>query len=209
MFSPPPQPLPLPSHFPGPDEYISSLLTFYRNPLFQTLCGGVHILDFFTRDPPEDVYTRILPAEWRAYFGQLSIDEVLDVLLRRELRDSCGTTDDGEPLIPPSLREFILQVRGHCLQREFCPRWAASEDAVGKAKNLRKQRRKGEVLDEEEEVLRVLTVGMKPKKMHEVRVECMNISLSFSLSVCRPGELQSYPRRLRDTTQEKHTISVC
>lgn len=54
---------------------------------------------------------------------------------------------------------------------------------MGKAKKLRKQSRKGEVLDEEEEVLRVLTVGMKPKKMHEVRVECIRASLSSPMFV--------------------------
>ena len=73
---------------------------------------------------------------------------------------------------------------------------------IGKAKRLRKQRRKGEVLDEEEEVLRVLTVGMKPKKMHEVRVKCMNLSLSLFVCVYkfRPGELQYYLRKPKDYT---------
>ena len=71
--------------------------------------------------------------------------------------------------IPESLKAYIKQVRGHCLVRDFNPRWAKDEEEIEKARKLRKARRKGEVLSEEEEAIRVLTVGMKPKKMHEVR----------------------------------------
>lgn len=177
MFDPPPQPLPLPPRFNTPEAYITSLLHFTQTPLFQTLCGGVHILDFFTRDPPDDIYTKILPADWRDYFERLTIDQVLDVLLRREdvntnntaTTTNNTTTTTEEPQIPPSLAEFIYNVRSHMLVREFRPRWAGSEEEVDGARKLRKQRRRGEVLGEEEEVLRRLTVGMKPKKMHEVR----------------------------------------
>ncbi|RPB19677.1 hypothetical protein L211DRAFT_592375 [Terfezia boudieri ATCC MYA-4762] len=166
MFTPPPQPLPLPAPFSTPDDYIASLLAFTQQPLFQTLCGGVHILDFFTRDPPEDIYTSILPSSWREYFGQLPIEKILDKLMRDDL--SADGEGDG-PRIPESLKQFILNVRGHMLVREFRPRWVGSEEEVGRAGRLRKQRVRGEVLREEEEILRGLTVGMKPKKMHEVR----------------------------------------
>ncbi|KAF8430480.1 hypothetical protein BGX38DRAFT_398337 [Terfezia claveryi] len=166
MFTPPQQPLPLPAPFSTPDDYIASLLTFIQQPLFQTLCGGVHILDFFTRDPPEDIYTSILPSSWREYFGQLPIEKILDKLMRDDL--SADGVRDG-PRIPESLKQFILNVRGHMLVREFRPRWVGSEEEVGRAGRLRKHRVRGEVLREEEEILRGLTVGMKPKKMHEVR----------------------------------------
>ncbi|KAF8425475.1 methyltransferase domain-containing protein [Tirmania nivea] len=165
MFAPPPQPLPLPSRFSTPDEYITSLISFTQLPLFQTLCGGVHILDFFTRDPPEDIYTSILPPSWRGHFDQLPIEKILDTLMRDELS---ADEEGDEPRIPEDLKQFILDVRGHMLVREFRPRWAGSEEEVGRAGRLRKQRVRGEAAREEEEMLRGLTVGMKPKKMHEV-----------------------------------------
>ena len=168
MFTPPSQPLPLPPRFSTPDEYITSLLHFTQHPLFQTLCGGVHILDFFTRDPPEDIYTSIIPPSWREYFGQFPIEKVLDILMRDDLSGNGEEEKDGSR-IPEDLKEFILNVRGHMLVREFRPRWAGSEEEIRRAGRLRKQRVRGEVVREEEEMLRGLTVGMKPKKMHEVR----------------------------------------
>ncbi|KAF8541394.1 methyltransferase domain-containing protein [Trichophaea hybrida] len=100
---PPSQPLPVSQRFSttSPDEYIKSLLTFSSDPLLQTLCGGIHILDFFTRD------------------SETSIDHVLDLLLRIPL--SSFSTD-----VPSSLKEYIRNVRDHTLQRDFV-RHAASE----------------------------------------------------------------------------------
>ncbi|KAF8460613.1 methyltransferase domain-containing protein [Kalaharituber pfeilii] len=187
MFEPPAKPLPLPPRFSTPDAYIASLLAFSRTPMLQTLCGGVHILDFFTRDPPNDIYSTILPADWRAYFSSLSIEEVLDVLMRLDLNrletapssgseSSSTSSDDGDDggagvgarPIPATLKTFIQEVRDHCLVRDFVPRWANTPDAVTGAMKLRKQYKRGEDLDDDEHVMRHMTVGMKPKKMHEV-----------------------------------------
>jgi hypothetical protein len=48
----PPTPLPFSDDFNSADSYVESLLQFTAaSTIFQTLCGGVHILDFFTREP--------------------------------------------------------------------------------------------------------------------------------------------------------------
>jgi hypothetical protein len=46
----PDQPLPLSAEFDNVDNYVESLLNFSTSSwLLQTLCGGVHVLDFYTR----------------------------------------------------------------------------------------------------------------------------------------------------------------
>ncbi|KAF4620125.1 hypothetical protein G7Y89_g14697 [Cudoniella acicularis] len=64
----PPKPLPYPTDpsFPTTDSYVTSLLNFtHTSTIFQTLCGGVHILDFFTRSP--SLYHVVIPVEWRGW----------------------------------------------------------------------------------------------------------------------------------------------
>ena len=49
---PPEKLLPYPDCWSSTDEYVDSLLEFaVTSDLFQILCGGVHILDFFTHEP--------------------------------------------------------------------------------------------------------------------------------------------------------------
>lgn len=151
------QPLPLPPQFTTVDAYISSLLIFSRNSLFQTLCGGVHILDFFTRDSSDnsspqsqDLYHTILPAEWISYFSVRPLDDLLELILRTE-------PSDIDPNCPESLRIFIADVRSHSLRREF-----VKKERVRKAvrKSMGAGRKDGEEW--------ALNAGMKPKKIHEV-----------------------------------------
>ncbi|KAL7275006.1 hypothetical protein RUND412_002070 [Rhizina undulata] len=153
---PPGQHLPFPAEFSDVDSYIASLLNFSQNSLFQTLCGGVHILDFFTRDvsdtstaSPKDLYHSILPAEWIGYFTANGVEEVLDILMRRDLGEL-----EKEGGCPENLRVFIGEIRSHSLRREFARRETSDKKSVGIEK-----RNGGEW---------ALNAGMKPKKIHEV-----------------------------------------
>ncbi|TGZ80611.1 hypothetical protein EX30DRAFT_332139 [Ascodesmis nigricans] len=151
---PPSQPLPYDtSRFSSPEEYVDSLLEFSRNPLLRLLCGGVHILDFFTKDrkdgasddEPEDLYSAVLPEPWRAYLGKLEMDEVLELLLRTPV-------DQFSADVPDDLQWYIKEVRDHSLRREFA--------RVEESKRAMKETRPG--------TERALYAGMKPKKVHEV-----------------------------------------
>lgn len=171
----PNQPLPLSERFSDPDIYIDSLLDFITtSELFQRLCGGVHILDFITREP--DLYSASLPSSWRQWFSAREMQEILDLLMREDLEQfpprSADKTrvegspevslDDGAPrpptwrdgpLPPESLLEYIRDIRGHCLSR----RHHSVEEMNGvppKAKQTK--------------LARHVAVGMKPKKIHEV-----------------------------------------
>ncbi|KAG0133785.1 hypothetical protein HOY82DRAFT_555610 [Tuber indicum] len=148
----PPSPLlPYSPQFTSPEEYITSLLTFTSNPLFQTLCGGVHILDFFTRDSgtkPVDLYHEILPADWISFFSAQEIPSVLDHLLRTPI-------DQLPKTCPETLVTFITQVRIHSLNRDF-----TRPPALAKAKTSAGVSHSGEEW--------ALNAGMRPKKIHEV-----------------------------------------
>lgn len=148
----PSQPLPLPKAFASVDTYIPSLLQFGTStPLLLTLCGGVHILDFFTRT--EDVYESVFPSTWRQWFKQKDIMTILDLILRDDVDDllsGSGTgaslkenRDGGSP--PIDLLEFIRDVRKHCLDRSFKP-----------------------IDSNAPPIARHVAVGMKLKKVHEV-----------------------------------------
>lgn len=150
----PDTPLPLPAEFTDPDHYIESLLHFSTSSwLLQTLCGGVHILDFYTRSP--DLYSIILPQSWRDWFKYRDIMDVLDLLMREDLGQFApkeGETRvswrDG-PSPPDDLLDYIKDVRKHLLAREFPPR--------------------GSDLKPQKAALpRHIAMGMKVKKVHEV-----------------------------------------
>ncbi|QDS69083.1 hypothetical protein FKW77_010080 [Venturia effusa] len=149
----PKPPLPLPPEFTHVDTYISSLLHFSTSStLHRTLCGGIHINDFFNRDP--DLYTHVLPPEWREYFGNVGVFEVLDVLMRVDLggmgvRDAGVEGDEGVGIDvrpPESLIRYIRDVRRHLLNRTFTPDTSSSERRMD----------------------RKIAVGMNVKKKHEV-----------------------------------------
>ena len=62
-------PLPVKSGFNDAEAYVESLLSFITSSkLFQNLCGGVHILDFLTKEP--DLYSTVLQknGEFGSYY---------------------------------------------------------------------------------------------------------------------------------------------
>ncbi|KAJ4993581.1 hypothetical protein SVAN01_01129 [Stagonosporopsis vannaccii] len=146
----PEQPLPLPAEFDNVDDYVASLLNFSTSSwLLQTLCGGVHVLDFYTRTP--DLYSTILPQPWRDWFKDRDIMHVLDLLMREDLTqfdDQTSTWRDG-PSPPRDLVQYIEDVRKHLLARDFPPPGSYP-------------RPEGTAL------ARHITMGMKVKKVHEV-----------------------------------------
>lgn len=164
------RPLPLHPDFADADIYVDSLLTFATScELFQRLCGGVHILDFFTKEP--DLYSAVLPSEWRSWFLLHQVSDILDLLMREDLHQF----EDIQPLqgdlatspitshdqfngikrewrghLPPprSLLDYIRTIRKHSLDRTF-----RVKDQKGLTKTA---------------LSRIVSVGMKPKKIHEV-----------------------------------------
>ena len=137
------------------------------------------MLDFFTRPPPHDLYSTVIPTPWREYLDGLDIHDVLHLLMRSD-PDAIEKTHPG---CPDSLKDYIIAVRRHTLARDFIPRWSSTRRRPGcarpedeaeedieviKAKILRQPRRKGENFSVDEDRRRRLMVGMSPKKMHEV-----------------------------------------
>ncbi|KAG4433436.1 hypothetical protein IFR05_011082 [Cadophora sp. M221] len=136
----PPTPLPFSPDFKNADDYVESLLEFSAaSTIFQTLCGGVHILDFFTREP--SLYHTVIPAEWRSWLMARDSMDLLDFLMRDDLEKMRG--DDP----PESLIKYIREIRKHSLRRTVAAR------------------REGEAITK---LPRHVAVGMIPKKMHEV-----------------------------------------
>ncbi|CAG8977500.1 hypothetical protein HYALB_00009334 [Hymenoscyphus albidus] len=134
----PEKPIPFPDDFATADEYVDSLLKFSAaSTIFQTLCGGVHILDFFTRTP--SLYHTVIPLEWRSWLMARESMELLDFFMR----DDLSIPRDDEP--PESLLKYVKDIRKHSLQRSL---------PVGKEKDRK--------------LPRTVSVGMIPKKVHEV-----------------------------------------
>lgn len=153
--------LPKDSYFQSDDEYVASLLTFATScELFQRLCGGVHILDFLTKEP--DLYSTVLPQDWRDWFDLKDISDILDLLMREEISIleellAAGSKGSGGEALwrdsrapPASLLDYILTIRKHSLGRHYVRSCRAE---AGKNASL----------------LRHVAVGMKPKKVHEVQ----------------------------------------
>ncbi|KAF2733381.1 hypothetical protein EJ04DRAFT_544181 [Polyplosphaeria fusca] len=147
----PEKPLPIPPFFETVDDYVDSLLHFASSSrLLQTLCGGVHILDFYTRSP--GLYSTILPESWRSWFRDRDIMDILDLLMREDLSQlQLGDQSAkwrGGPMPPVDLVEYLQDVRKHLLDRQ--PRPSSSP------------------LDETKGISRSVSMGMKVKKVHEV-----------------------------------------
>ncbi|PGH01099.1 hypothetical protein GX51_05414 [Blastomyces parvus] len=184
----PENPLPLPSCWPDTDTYVSSLLTFATtSTIFRNLCGGVHILDFLTRVP--DLYTAVLPQEWRDFFAHHDIGAILGLLMREDIerllqdithRNERGEDDVGGswregPVHPPeSLLRYIHEIRRHCLQREFTPLPIPTPDKNKILNNNNDNISNNNNNDDDGNdsncttIPRHIAVGMKPKKAHEV-----------------------------------------
>lgn len=136
----PERPLPHSDEFSSADEYVDSLLHFTaKSELFRFLCGGVHILDFFTTEP--GLFVSAIPKEWQDYLLQNAPMVLLDFLMRDDL--SSVSAVPGAP--PESLIQYAKDIRRLSLQRSFHP-----------------SRPKLPVL------ARPVALGMKTKKVHEV-----------------------------------------
>ncbi|MCJ1407318.1 hypothetical protein MMC19_001389 [Ptychographa xylographoides] len=163
--------IPYPDVHPSEEEYVAALLSFITtSDMLQALCGGVHILDFLTREP--DLFETVLPGEWRDWLRGVEITDVLDLLMREDLDLLWRQTTDthpihsharpqklppevkdiwrGHPTPPRSLLRYIESVRHLTLDRSFRPSTVVSDDV--KPQHLSRQ----------------IAVGMKPKKAHEV-----------------------------------------
>jgi len=147
--------LPLPAEFNDVDEYVESLLKFATSSwMLQTLCGGVHILDFYTRSP--NLYASLLPQHWRAWLRDQDMMDILDLLMRDDLSQfeaqregGLEATWRGRSPPPADFVEYLQDVRKHLLCRTFSPRYAKSASKNGN-------------------IARNIAMGMKVKKVHEV-----------------------------------------
>ncbi|KAJ5280363.1 hypothetical protein N7478_005735 [Penicillium angulare] len=149
------RPLPLAEEWEDTETYIKALLPFATsNVLFINLCGGVHILDFLTREP--DLYATLLSENWRVFFDNHDVQDVIRLLLHEDIGP---LREPGEPnrtwnggAFPPSdLLEYIYNVRRLVLQRDFF------------SPHLDKKKSK---------LPRHISTGMNKKKVHEV--ECFS-----------------------------------
>ena len=161
------RPLPLTSGFDNEEAYVESLLSFITSSgLFQSLCGGVHILDFLTKEP--DLYSTLLPEDWRVWFLLHDVSTILDLFMKEDddslellkrskvtlhaAKQSTNSTWRGGPCPPISLLEYIQAIRRHALNRDFRPLDASAVPSSVGASSLPRH----------------VAVGMKPKKIHEV-----------------------------------------
>ena len=212
----PVQPLPINASFATTDEYVESLLAFATSSqLFQHLCGGVHVLDFLTQEP--DLYSILLPLEWRMWFELHDIFAILDLFLREdsdildnlrrasETRSTARVDASRKPTwrdrtVPPqSLLDYILTIRKHALSRNYHV--------------IHDQSNTSDCLP------RHIAVGMKPKKIHEVQQFVRYIDrLSTDLASCSPhsithivdfGSGQNYlGRTLASPPYNKHVVAL-
>lgn len=149
----PEKPIPHTDEFGSADEYVDALLQYITTtPVFQTLCGGVHIMDFYTTDP--GLFYSVVPADWQPFLLDQEPMELLDFLLRDDM-DSVATTATPTGRVPPptSLVQYVRDVRRFCLQRSF------SETST---------RRSPSQPSKPAKLARKITTGMSVKKLHEV-----------------------------------------
>lgn len=133
--------LPIASDFKEVSEYVDSLLNFATsNFYFQTLVGGVHIMDFFTHEP--NLYKSVLPADWQTWLKEPESMELLNLLMRDDLETLSSRYGQS---MPESLIEYVKDIRRLSLRRAFEPKPL-------KQKTLPRH----------------IAVGMVPKKIHEV-----------------------------------------
>ncbi|KAF4555198.1 Hypothetical protein D9617_3g022700 [Elsinoe fawcettii] len=190
----PEKPLPYDNSFSSPEEFLSSLLDLLTgSSLLRTLCGGVHMLEFFTFEP--GLYTSILPATWRHFLDAHDIMDILDLLMREDLETIGDATWRGGPSPPGELLDYIKTVRRHTLNHGF-----RGPDPVPLAREV--------------------TLGMGVKKVHEVSQFTSYISrLTSDLSSASPenaithivdlGSGQGYlPRALASPPHDHNVVGV-
>lgn len=196
-------PLPLSDEWNDPEEYVAALLSFAtESVMFMNLCGGVHILDFLTREP--DLYSSLLPEDWRSFFEHHDIHDILQLLLREELDPLCDQvgsnavendrTWNGSAFPPTTLLEYIRNIRRLSLSRDFTP-------------------------DKSGGLPQHISVGMNKKKAHEVEQFSRYVaSLSEVVHESRAeplthiadfGSGQNYlGRTLASAPHHKHIIAI-
>lgn len=202
------RPLPLAEEWDDVDTYVNALLSFAsENLLFMNLCGGVHILDFLTREP--DIYTALLSESWRTFFDQHDIHDIIRLLLREDIEplrqaDTNGDAQDGSrtwnggAFPPQDLLEYIQNVRRLSLVRDFTSPFPNSTKST---------------------LPRHIAVGMNKKKVHEVEHFSEYIaSLSNTVNERRGepvshivdfGSGQNYlGRTLASSPYHKHIIAI-
>ncbi|KAF2673779.1 hypothetical protein BT63DRAFT_421908 [Microthyrium microscopicum] len=165
-------PLPLPKGFTTAGDYVDSLLDFAtKSHILHYLCGGVHILDFFTQSP--DLYCTIIPEEWRQWFDTQDIQDILEFLLRENPDVSVSAkslhstaqeprSKNGGPMPPQSLLQYVCSIKKLCLDTSFSPQ-KKEASKVSKPRQSVKQNKSNYMPSNH-----ALIAGMSPKKQHEV-----------------------------------------
>ncbi|KAJ5921428.1 hypothetical protein N7466_009754 [Penicillium verhagenii] len=199
------RPLPIAEVWECPDAYIEALLSFSTTSvLFMNLCGGVHMVDFLTREP--DVYKSILPEDWRDFFDQHDVQDIIHLLLREDIQllqasrelgtDKSSSTWNGGAFPPQTLLDYISKVRQLALARDFS---ASSADGI--------------------ELPKQVAMRMNRKKVHEVKCLSQYVaSLSDTVQEHRGepvshivdfGSGQNYlGRTLASSPYHKHIIAI-
>lgn len=189
----PQKPLPYSDVFPSADEYVENLLYFAANSeLFQFLCGGVHILDFFTSEP--GTFVSAVPPEWQPFLLQNEPMALLDFITRADLDAVPPQGSPGAP--PPTLLQYVKDIRRLSLKRSFTP----------SKPNLPK-------------LPRSVALGMNVKKVHEVAHfseyidkladEVANVSGQPLTHLVDFGSGQNYlGRALASPPYNKHIVAV-
>jgi hypothetical protein len=132
--------LPVSDEFSSTEQYVEDLLRFATNSdIFQLLCGGVHVLDFFTNEP--GLFYSAVPSAWQSFLLECEPMVLLDFLMR----DDLDSIPPGPRQPPDSLVEYVKDIRRLSLRRSFSAR-----------------QKKLAVLP------RHVALGMKQKKLHEV-----------------------------------------
>lgn len=139
---PPRKPLPCSDEFESTEQYVEALFKFAStSDEFQILCGGVHILDFFTNEP--GLFQWVLAPDWQAFLMECTPMVLLDFLMRDDL--DAPPTERSWPDPPESLRQYVREIRRLSLSRDFTP-----------------------VKPKLPVIPRHVAVGMNVKKVHEV-----------------------------------------
>ncbi|KAJ6043578.1 hypothetical protein N7460_004933 [Penicillium canescens] len=199
------RPLPISGAWEHPDAYIEALLCFSTTSvLFMNLCGGVHMVDFLTREP--DLYTTILPKDWISFFEQHDIQDIIRLLLREDIEhirsagepseDQSSRTWNGGAFPPQSLLDYIFNIRLLTLKREMY---------ISSSKRI--------------ELPKQVAMHMNRKKVHEVECFSQHVaSLSDTVNKRRGeqvthivdfGSGQNYlGRTLASSPYYKHIIAI-
>ncbi|GAB7364238.1 hypothetical protein MBLNU230_g4786t1 [Neophaeotheca triangularis] len=187
--------------FTNSEEYVESLLDLVgTHHLLRTLCGGVHILDFFTSTP--DLYSQVVPEDWRHFFRKHNMMNILHLLMREDLSIFDSSEEESwreGPQPPSSLIAYIRLVRKHLLQRDAPTPQTEAE--------------------REKPMARHVSLGMKVKKVHEVGVFASYLNdLTSSISSSTGEEIshlvdygsgQNYlGRALASQPYNKHIVAI-